>query len=117
MKLKRYLVQGFLLLLCSMSPAAGSLAMQQEPQQPQNPQKVQQKKPRIQTSADENEIVFKPLTETDKKPEAASRKGTASKEEVATKKVVTTKKAVTTKKEKGNHSERYMALKLSLIHI
>ena len=37
MKLKRYLVQGFLLLLCSMSPAAGSLAMQQEPQQPQNP--------------------------------------------------------------------------------
>ena len=73
MKLKRYLVQGFLLLLCSMSPAAGSLAMQQEPQQPQNPQKVQQKKPRIQTSADENEIVFKPLTETDKKPEAASR--------------------------------------------
>ena len=93
MKLKRYLVQGFLLLLCSMSPAAGSLAMQQEPQQPQNPQKVQ-----------------------DKKPEAASRKGTASKEEVATKKVVTTKKAVTTKKEKGNHSERYMALKSNIAY-
>lgn len=117
MKLKRYLVQGFLLLLCSMSPAAGSLAMQQEPQQPQSPQKVQQKKPRIQTSADENEIVFKPLTETDKKPEAASRKGTASKEEVATKKVVTTKKAVvTTKKEKGNHSERYIALKSNIAY-
>lgn len=56
------------------------------------------------------------MTETDKKPEAASRKGTASKEEVATKKVVTTKKAVTTKKEKGNHSERYMALKSNIAY-
>lgn len=45
MKLKRYLVQGFLLLLCSMSPAAGSLAMQQEPQQPQNPQKFSRRSP------------------------------------------------------------------------
>lgn len=97
MKLKRYLVQGFLLLLCSMSPVAGSSAMQQEPQQPQNPQKVQQKKPRIQTSASEKEVVFKPLTETGKKPETASEK-----------KVVT--------KEKGNHSERYMALKSNIAY-
>ena len=117
MKLKRYLVQGFLLLLCSMSPVAGSSAMQQEPQQPQNPQKVQQKKPRIQTSASEKEVVFKPLTETGKKPEAASEKKVVSKGKGTGKKEVAPKKEVaTTKKEKGNYPERYMALKSNIAY-
>lgn len=104
MKLKRYLVQGFLLLLCSTSQAAASSDIQQKPQQPQNPQKVQQKKPRIQTSASEKEIVFKPLTETAKKPEAASKKEVTSKKEVAT------------LKKKKNGSERYMTLKTNIAY-
>lgn len=117
MKLKRYLVQGFLLLLCSMSPVAGSSAMQQEPQQPQNPQKVQQKKPRIQTSASEKEVVFKPLTETGKKPETASEKEVVTKGKGTGKKEVAPKKEMaTTKKEKRNHSERYMALKSNIAY-
>lgn len=112
MKLKRYLVQGFLLLLCSMSPVAGSSAMQQEPQQPQNPQKAQQKKPRIQTSASEKEVVFKPLTETGKKQIAAPKKGAASPKGVASSKEVTAPQ----KKKKENGSERYMALKTNIAY-
>lgn len=50
MKTKRYLIQGFLLLLCSMT----AMAQQVE------------KRPRIQTSASEQEIVFKPVTEAGK---------------------------------------------------
>lgn len=111
MKLKRYLVQGFLLLLCSMSPVAGSSAMQQEPQQPQNPQKAQQKKPRIQTSASEKEVVFKPLTETGKKQIAAPKKGAASPKRVASSKEVTAPQ-----KKKENGSERYMALKTNIAY-
>lgn len=111
MKLKRYLVQGFLLLLCSMSPVAGSSAMQQEPQQPQNPQKAQQKKPRIQTSASEKEVVFKPLTETGKKQIAAPKKGAASPKGVASSKEVTAPQ-----KKKENGSERYMALKTNIAY-
>ncbi|MEB3375534.1 hypothetical protein SFC43_27715 [Bacteroides sp. CR5/BHMF/2] len=64
MKTKRYLVQGFLLLFCSMTAIAGSPS--EELQHPQHPQKQEGKRPRIQTSASEKEIVFKPNAETGK---------------------------------------------------
>ena len=60
MKTKRYLVQGFLLLLCSLTAMAGSPS--EGTQHPQEPQKQNGKRPRIQTSASEKEIVFKPVT-------------------------------------------------------
>ena len=51
MKTKRYLVQGFLLLLCSLTAMAGSPS--EGTQHPQEPQKQNGKRPRIQTSASE----------------------------------------------------------------
>lgn len=104
MKTKRYLVQGFLLLLCSMTATAGSPAG--EPQHPQNPQKQEGKRPRIQTSASEKEIVFKPNTETGKAktPQVAEKKQTATASKP--------KKELRQKKT----SERYMALKTNIAY-
>lgn len=107
MKTRRYLLQGFLLLLCSMTAmttVAGSLPVGQ--QNPQNPLKQEGKRPRIQTSASEKEIVFKPNADagktketevTQKKPKEAASKP---------KKEPRTKKA----------SERYMTLKTNIAY-
>lgn len=87
MKTKRYLVQGFLLLLCSMT----AMAQQVE------------KRPRIQTSASEKEIVFKPVVEAGKTNAAkdSQKKGTEKpKKEPRQKKV----------------SGRYMALKTNIAY-
>lgn len=87
MKTKRYLVQGFLLLLCSMT----AMAQQVE------------KRPRIQTSASEKEIVFKPVAEAGKTnaTKDSQKKGTEKpKKEPRQKKV----------------SERYMALKTNIAY-
>lgn len=85
MRLKRYLLQGFLLLLCSMESAAAAtfvteagLQSQQKAQHPENPQKQTgqkqtDKKPRMQTSAGPEDMVFKPQPE---KPTAKASSGT-----------------------------------------
>ena len=85
MKTKRYLVQGFLLLLCSMTAIAGSPS--EEPQHPQNPQKQTGKRPRIQTSASKKEIVFKPNAETGKAEIGKAGKGKAGTEKTKAVKV------------------------------
>lgn len=87
MKTKRYLVQGFLLLLCSMT----AMAQQVE------------KRPRIQTSASEKEIVFKPVAEAGKTNAAKD-----SQKKVAEK----SKKEPRQKKVSG----RYMALKTNIAY-
>lgn len=87
MKTKRYLVQGFLLLLCSMT----AMAQQVE------------KRPRIQTSASEKEIVFKPVAEAGKTNAAKD-----SQKKVAEK----PKKEPRQKKVSG----RYMALKTNIAY-
>ena len=87
MKTKRYLVQGFLLLLCSMT----ALAQQVE------------KRPRIQTSASEQEIVFKPVTEAGK---ANAAKDSQKKVVEKSKKEPRQKKAI----------ERYIALKTNIAY-
>ncbi len=104
MKTKRYLVQGFLLLLCSMTAIAASPS--EEPQHPQTPLKQEGKRPRIQTSATEKEIVFKPNAETGKTntPQSA---GKSPKE--------TAGKSPKKPRQKKN-SERYMALKTNIAY-
>lgn len=87
MKTKRYLVQGFLLLLCSMT----ALAQQVE------------KRPRIQTSSSEQEIVFKPVTEAGK---ANAAKDSQKKVVEKSKKEPRQKKAI----------ERYIALKTNIAY-
>lgn len=87
MKTKRYLVQGFLLLLCSMT----AMAQQVE------------KRPRIQTSASEKEIVFKPVAEAGKTnvtKDSQKKRTEKPKKEPRQKKV----------------SERYMALKTNIAY-
>lgn len=105
MKLKRYLVQGFLLLLCSVQLMAGSLIVQ-EPQHPQDPQKPINKKTRIQPSSGKQETVRKSQTETgkkaveDKKKKGSSRKGIESQKKV----------------KKVSMSQRYIALKTNIAY-
>ena len=106
MKTKRYLVQGFLLLLCSLTAMAGSPS--EGTQHPQEPQKQNGKRPRIQTSASEKEIVFKPVTgqgqtvvnDSPKKKEA-KRESRQPKTKVSRQRKV---------------SERYMALKTNIAY-
>lgn len=64
MKTKRYLVQGFLLLLCSLTAMAGSPS--EGTQHPQEPQKQNGKRPRIQTSASEKKSYSSPLPDKGK---------------------------------------------------
>lgn len=109
MKTRRYLLQGFLLLLCSMTAmttAAGSLPEGQ--QNPQNPLKQEGKRPRIQTSASEKEIVFKPNADT----------GRTKTAEVAQKKPASKAKKESGRKESRSKkaSERYMALKTNIAY-
>lgn len=93
MKLKRYLVQGFLLLLCSVQLMAGSLTVE-EFQHPQDPQKPINKKTRIQPSSGKKEAVMKPKTKTEKKVTAGKKK----------------------KAKKTNMGQRYMALKTNIAY-
>lgn len=106
MKTKKYLVQGLLLLFCSMTAIAGSPS--EELQHPQNPQKQEGKRPRIQTSASEKEIVFKPNAETEKVETEKSKVIRKEQEET----VVKPKKELHPKKT----SERYMALKTNIAY-
>ena len=121
MKTKRYLVQGFLLLLCSMTALAGSPS--EEPQHPQNPQKQTGKRPRIQTSASKKEIVFKPNAETGKAETGKAGKGKAGTEKTKAVKVAgkkpkgaATGKQVKKKPQQKTASERYMALKTNIAY-
>lgn len=121
MKTKRYLVQGFLLLLCSMTAIAGSPS--EEPQHPQNPQKQTGKRPRIQTSASKKEIVFKPNAETGKAETGKAGKGKAGTEKTKAVKVAgkkpkgtATGKQAKKKPQQKTASERYMALKTNIAY-
>ena len=108
MKLKRYILQGFFLLLCTTEITAGAPFGQV----PQDPQKPTNKKPRIQTSASEKETIFKPQAENGKKvtTEQSSRKETA----IPSKEVVVRKK----KADAGtrNSTDRYIALKTNIAY-
>lgn len=96
MKTKRYLIQGFLLLFCSLT----AIAQQVE------------KRPRIQTSASEKEIVFKPNAETGK-----TEKGKAKTVEVAQKKKDTAAgKEAKKKPQQKKTAERYLALKTNIAY-
>lgn len=120
MKIRRYLVQGFLLLCCSMTALAGMPFGEtqnpphsqdsQKPQSPQKPLKQESKRPRIQTSASEKDIVFKPNAETGK----ATGKATATKVEQMKPK----KTAAQPKKEPRpkKTSERYMTIKTNIAY-
>lgn len=109
MKTKRYLVQGFLLLFCSMTAIAGSPS--EELQHPQHPQKQEGKRPRIQTSASEKEIVFKPNAETGKVETAKTQ---------AVKAIGKERKETAAKPKKKPHpkktSERYRAFKTNIAY-
>lgn len=116
MKTKRYLVQGFLLLLCSMTAIAGSPS--EEPQDPQNPQKQTGKRPRIQTSASEKEIVFKPNAEMGKAENGKAKTEKTKAVKVAGKKQKdgTVGKQAKKKPQQKAASERYMALKTNIAY-
>ena len=109
MKTKRYLVQGFLLLFCSMTAIAGSPS--EELQHPQHPQKQEGKRPRIQTSASEKEIVFKPNAETGKVETAKTQ---------AVKAIGKERKETAAKPKKKPHpkktSERYRVFKTNIAY-
>ena len=106
MKTKRYLVQGFLLLLCSLTAMAGSPS--EGTQHPQEPQKQNGKRPRIQTSASEKEIVFKPVTgQGQTVVNDSPKKKEAKKESRQPKTKVSRQRKV---------SERYMALKTNIAY-
>lgn len=113
MKTRRYLLQGFLLLCCTMTAMATTTGSLPEGQQkPQNPLKQESKRPRIQTSASEKEIVFKPNAEDAGKTKTteAAQKKPASKAKP--------KPADKAKKEprRKKASERYMALKTNIAY-
>lgn len=113
MKIRRYLVQGFLLLCCSMTALAGAPSEEvpnpphsQKPQSPQKPLKQEGKRPRIQTSASEKDIVFKPNTEAGKATTTKVGQKQPKKTAVRPKKEPRPKKA----------SERYMTLKTNIAY-
>lgn len=106
MKTKRYLVQGFLLLLCSLTAMAGSPS--EGTQHPQEPQKQNGKRPRIQTSASEKEIVFKPVAgQRQTVVNDSPKKKEMKKESRQPKTKVSRQRKV---------SERYMALKTNIAY-
>lgn len=115
MKAKRYLTLGFLLLACStMDLTAGLLreSSPQAPQNPQNPQKQTGKRPRIQTSASEKEIVFKPTGEKDTAAGSVSRKQTAKDAGKPSK--AKAKAGTETRSKKG--TSRYIAIKTNIAY-
>lgn len=101
MKTKRFLVQGFLLLCCSIPAVAGVPS-----EELQYPQKQEGKRPYIQTSASKKEIVFKPNPGTGKantpQADVKQSKKTAGKPK--------------REPRQRNTPKRYMALKTNLAY-
>lgn len=108
MKLRKYLLQGLLLLLCSMESlaATGTPQITMEQQKPQDPQKQAGQKPRMQTSAQDEDVVFKPQAES-----SATKKSTDKVAKTETKPVA---KAKVTADEKIEN--RFIAVKTNLAY-